>query len=89
MQGWKLCEQQGIKLVMKQTSTDARIATLEAKLGINSQLEESDAKKKEGETPKEPAWERNRGNPAVTHQASGANERNLADSQGHQERKPT
>ena len=32
----KLCEQQGIKPATKQTSTDARIVALEAKLGITS-----------------------------------------------------
>ena len=41
---------------MKQTSTDARIAALEAKLGIHSQAEDVDVKKKEGETPEELAW---------------------------------
>ena len=62
----KICEQQGIKPAMKQTSTDARIAALEAKLGINSQLKEGNTKKKKGEAPKEPAWRRNRWNPVVT-----------------------
>ena len=42
----KLCEQQGIKLAMKQTSTDTRITALEAKLGITSQPEEGDVKKR-------------------------------------------
>ena len=32
MQAHKLCEQQGIKPTMKQTSPDARIAALEAKI---------------------------------------------------------
>ena len=62
----KLCEQQGIKSAMKQTSADARIATLEAKLGIPSQPEEGDVKKKGGEAPKKPKWGRNRRNPAMT-----------------------
>ena len=57
---------------MKQTSSDAGIATLKTKLSINSQPKEGDVKKKEGETPKEQAWRRNRGNPVVICQASGA-----------------
>ena len=40
MQVCKLYEQQGIKPAMKQTSTDARIATLEAQLGISSHSKE-------------------------------------------------
>ena len=36
MQVCKLCEQQGIKLTTKQTSTDARIAPLEAGVILNS-----------------------------------------------------
>ena len=72
MQVRKLHKQQGIKTAMKQTSTDARIAALEAKRGIASQPKEVDVKKKEGETPKEPKWGRNRGNSLVTHQALGA-----------------
>ena len=56
MQVCKLCEQQGIKPSPKQTSTDARIAALEAKLRITYQPKEGDVKKKEGETPEEPAW---------------------------------
>ena len=66
MQVHKLHKQQGIKPTMKQTSTDTRIAALETKFQINSQPEDSDTKNKEGENPKEPAWRRNRGNPAVT-----------------------
>ena len=50
----KLCEQQGIKPAAKQTSADARIAVLEAKLWISSQSEEGNVKKKGVETPKEP-----------------------------------
>ena len=72
MQLHKLHEQQGIKPATKQTSADARIAALEAKLGIASQPKEGNAKKKEGEIPKEPAQGRNRRNPVVTHQALGA-----------------
>ena len=49
-------EQQGIKPIPKQTSIEARIAALEAQLGVSSQPKEGDFKKKEGETPKEPAW---------------------------------
>ena len=74
-QRWKVHkfhEQQGIKPIMKQTSTDARIVALEAKLGIASQPKEGDVKKKEGETSKEPKWGRSRGNPAVTCLALGA-----------------
>ena len=51
MQVKKLGEQQGIKIAMKQTSEDTRIAALVAKLGICSQPKEDDIKKKEGETP--------------------------------------
>ena len=42
-----LHKQQGIKPAMKQTSADARIAALGAKLGISSQPEEGDVKKTE------------------------------------------
>ena len=72
MQVHKLHEQQGIKLAVKQTSADASIAALEAKLGINSQPKEGDVKKKKGEAPKEPACGRNGGNSVLIHQASGA-----------------
>ena len=72
MQVCKLCEQQGIKHAINQTIKDARIAALEVKLGINSQSEEGDVKKNEKKTPNEPSWGRKRGNPAVTHQVSGA-----------------
>ena len=57
---------------MKQTSTDTRMAALEAKLGIVSQPEVVGVKKKEEETPEEPKWGRIIGNPAVTCQALGA-----------------
>ena len=72
MQVCQLRKQQGNKPAAKQTSTDARIAALEAKLGINSQCKESGVKKKEGEAPEEPASGRNRGNPAVTCQELSA-----------------
>ena len=72
MQVGKLHKHQGIKLAMKQTSIDARIAALDAKLGIASQSKEGDVKEKEGESPKEPQWGRNRGNPMLTCQALGA-----------------
>ena len=72
MQIRKLQEQQGIKPAAKQTSTATRIAALEAQVGISSQPEEGDVKKKEGETPEEPAWEKKMGNPAVTCQALGS-----------------
>ena len=52
MQVHMLCKQQGMKPTAKQTSTDARIVALEAKLRINSQHKEGNAKKMEGETPK-------------------------------------
>ena len=71
MQVRKLPKQQGIKATMMQTSADARIAALEAKLGIDSQSHEGDIKKMEGEALEEPAQGKNRGNPAVTHQALG------------------
>ena len=45
MQVRKLPKQQGIKATMMQTSADARIAALEAKLGIDSQSHEGDIKK--------------------------------------------
>ena len=52
---------------VKQTSTDARVASLEAKrISL-----EGDAKEKVGEASREPAWGRNRGIPAVTYQALG------------------
>ena len=52
MQVRKLHEQQDIKPATKQTSTDTRIAALEAKLGISSQPEEGEVKEKKGGTPK-------------------------------------
>ena len=55
MQVRELHEQQDIKPTAKQPSADARIAALEAQLGISSQLSMGDNKKKEGDTPKEPA----------------------------------
>ena len=42
----------------------------EAQLGFNSQPEGGDGMSKEGETPTDPAWGRNKGNPAETCQAS-------------------
>ena len=65
-------EKQDIKPPEKQTSTEIRIAALEAKFGITSQPEQGDVKKKEGEIPKEPKWGRNRGISVVTHKALGA-----------------
>ena len=56
---------------MKQTSADSSIVVLEAKLGISSEPKDGDVKKTKGETPKEAARGRNRGNPVVTHQALG------------------
>ena len=44
MQVCKLHEQQGIKLTMKQTSAEAMIAALEAKLKITSQPKKDDGK---------------------------------------------
>ena len=52
-------------------STDVRIAALEENLGISSQPKEGDVKTTKGETSKEQAWGRNRGNPMVTYQESG------------------
>ena len=72
MQFYKLHEQQGIKTAMKQTSANANVAALEANLRITSQPKQGDIKEKEGEPPKEPKQERNRGNSAVTCQTSGA-----------------
>ena len=72
MQVRKLQEQQGIKPAARQTSADATISALEAKLGIASQTKLGDVKEKVGETSKEPKWGRNRGNSSVTCQASGA-----------------
>ena len=62
----KLHEQKGIKLAMKKTSAYNKIAALEINLWVSSQTEEGDDKKTEGETSKEPAWESNKGNPAIT-----------------------
>ena len=72
MQVRKLHEQQGIKPMVKQTSADARIAALEAKLWISSQPKEGNVKKMKGETPEESVQGRNRGNSEVICQASGA-----------------
>ena len=55
MQVRKLYEQQDMKLATKQTIEEARIAALQAKLGISCQPKEDDVKKKERETPKEQA----------------------------------
>ena len=77
MQVLKLHKQQGIKIALKQTSTDTRIAALEAKLRITSQPKEGDFKKMEGQMPEEPKWGSNRGNPVMTHQASGAKHKEL------------
>ena len=63
----KLCEQQGIKLVVKRTSADARIAALEGNLRVSSWPKGGDVKKTKGETFKEPAQGRHRGSPVVTH----------------------
>ena len=63
MQVHKLHEQQDIKPNMKQTSADAKIAALKAKLGVSSQPKEGNVNEK--------MWGRNRGNPVVTHQALG------------------
>ena len=71
MQVVKLHEQQGIKLTIEQTNAEARIAALETQLEIGFKPEEGDVKKREEQTPKEPAWGRNRENPAMTFQASG------------------
>ena len=72
MQERKLYGQNGIKPAMKQTSPEARISALEAQLRVSSQPEECDVKKKWGETLEEPAWGRNRGNPALNCQALGS-----------------
>ena len=56
MQIRKLHEQQGIRLAARQTSADARIVVLDAKLMVRSQPKEGDDKKMKGETPEESAW---------------------------------
>ena len=61
-----------IKPTTTQMSSDAKISTLEAKLGITFQPEQGHVKKKDGETPKETKWEKNRIISAATHQALGA-----------------
>ena len=71
MQVRKFHEQLGIKPNVKQISADTRIAALEAKLGIASQTEEGDVKKKGGESPEESALGGNRWNLVMTHQALG------------------
>ena len=45
MQIRMLCEQQGMMHALKQTSAEAMIAALEARLRINSQPKEGDVKK--------------------------------------------
>ena len=83
MQVRKPQEQQGIKPTMRQTSTDARISSLEAKLGITSQPEQGDVKEKEGKTPKEPKWGTGEILPWLTrHRVQSV--KNPADSWGHQ-----
>ena len=49
---WKLCKQQGTKPMMKQTSADARIATLEAKLGKLLNLRRVISRKRKDRHPK-------------------------------------
>ena len=44
-------EQHGMKPTSKQTNTEARIAALEAQLGVISYTEEGDFKETEGEPP--------------------------------------
>ena len=51
MQIRKLHEQQDIKPAVNQTSADAMVAALEAKLRINSQPKKGDVNKTKGETP--------------------------------------
>ena len=72
MQVRKLHEKQGIKPAAKQTSADARIAALEAKLRISFQPKEDNVNINEGATPKEPSWGRNRENPVVIYHTLGA-----------------
>ena len=72
MQVIKLHEQQGIKPATMHTNAEARIAVLEAKLRISSPPIDGDVKKTVEETPEEPVWWRNRGNPVVNHQALGS-----------------
>ena len=75
MQVRNLQEHQGVKLTFNQPSMEARLTNLEVQLRINFQPEEGDVKDKEGETSKEPVWERNSGNYAVTYQALGGSYR--------------
>ena len=72
MQVSRLCKQQGIKPASKQPSAVVRIAAIKAQLSVNSQPEEGDVRKKEGETTTYLAHRRNRGYTVVTHQALSA-----------------
>ena len=72
MQFRKLQEQQGIKPATRQTSADAKNSAREAKIEITSQPKQDDVKEKEGETPKEPKWGKNKRNSSMTCQKLGA-----------------
>ena len=58
MQVRKLHEQQGTKPIARKTNAEARITAFKAQLGVHSQPWEGSIKRKEGEAPKEQAWER-------------------------------
>ena len=62
----KLHEQKGIVLPHGRL-----VQKLTAQFKVDSQQEEGVVKKKEGKTPAEPVWERNRVNPMVSCQALG------------------
>ena len=67
----KLHEQQGIKPTVHQPSAEARISSLEAQLGVDTQPKRVMwQRKREGLPKNNPAWVKSRGNPVVTHQAS-------------------
>ena len=84
MQVRTLQEQQGIKPAARQTSTDARISDLEAKLMITSQPEQGNVKEKEGEAPKDPKWGKTGEIPLLLVRYWVQSIRNLADYEGHQ-----
>ena len=67
----KLHEQQSIKPIYKQPSTEARIAVIKAQLMLNTQSKKRDVMQNEGETPISSAWGGNRINPVVACQALG------------------
>lgn len=54
-------EQQDMKPAYKQPSAKVRVAAIKAELRVDSQPDDGNIMRSEGETPIDPAWRRNRG----------------------------